>query len=105
AGPIVVGITRQQAERLHINTESAQQDVIPALGGSFRARLISAQSVRVGNSTLRNLTIHASENASGGMASGEDVGVIGGEGFFRSFLTIFDVPPRRLILGRAARCH
>jgi len=104
AGPIAVGITQQQAERLHINTESAQQDVIPALGGSFRARLILAQSVRVGNSTLRNLTIHASENASGGMASGEYVGVIGGE-FFRRFLTIFDVPHRRLILGRAARCH
>ncbi|HET9743415.1 MAG TPA: aspartyl protease family protein [Terriglobales bacterium] len=104
AGPITIGITRQQGERLSIDTKSARQETIPALGGNFRAGVVAAESINVGGASARRIDVHVAENTSGGLAAGPYTGVIGG-GFFRRFLTIFDVPHGRLVLVPAQKCE
>jgi predicted aspartyl protease len=102
AGPITVGITREQGQRLHTDP-NALHDALPAMGGTFRASLIRAESVALGDVVVPDVTVHASENTSGVAARGAYVGFIGG-GFFRRFVTIFDVPHQRLILKPAVGC-
>ena len=103
AGPVQIGITRDKAERAHLK-DSTEHTAIPALGGEFRATVFRAERVKIGNVTVRNVSIHAAENTAGGMARGEYAGIVGGE-FFREFITIFDIPHRRLILSPAPACN
>jgi predicted aspartyl protease len=103
AGPIAMAITRDQARRLPAGKNSTRRDELPAAGGMFRALLVPAQSVTIGDSTFLDVMVHVSENTAGGMAHGEYKGIIGGE-FLRRFVAIFDVPHQRLILARAEPC-
>lgn len=104
AGPVQIGITREEAERAQIPKSSGKHDAIPALGGEFRATIFQAEQLKIGTVTLRNVTVHAAENTSGAMSRGNYAGILGGE-FFRHFITIFDVPHQRLILSPGRSCN
>lgn len=103
AGPVQIGITRDEAERAHLK-DAMEHTAIPALGGEFRATVFRAERMKIGNVTVLNVSIHAAENTAGAMARGEYAGIVGGE-FFRRFITIFDMPHRRLILSPARACN
>jgi predicted aspartyl protease len=104
AGPIEVALTREAAMREQLFRRNLTEVTVPSVGGKFRARILVADRLHVGNVVLQHVQVYASENEAGGMARGEYLGVLGGE-FFRRFVTIFDVPHNRLILLANRGCE
>jgi len=104
AGPTEVAVTREAALRERLFRRNLTAVELPSLGGKFRARILAADRLHVGDVVLEHVQVYASENEAGGFAGGEYLGVLGGE-FFRRFVTIFDVPHNRLILLPNRRCE
>jgi predicted aspartyl protease len=104
AGPVEVALTHEQAAKTGLLTKEVPEESIPALGGDFRAKVVAAERIRIGETAVSKVTVDLAENTAGAMARGEYAGLLGGR-FFRRFLTIFDVPHQRLVLAPNPGCE